>query len=55
MFRIKIALTTHDHSLKRKHLENTEDYILNCIKSMREFHVTDKYENFIIDIDEAIK
>ena len=48
VFRNKIALTTHSYSHSRKYLENAEDYI-NSIQLIREFYITDKYENYIID------
>ena len=53
-FRNKIALTTHSYSHNRRYLENTDYFVINSSKNMREFYITDKAENSIEDIDEAI-
>ena len=53
-FKNEIALTTHSYSHNCKYLKNTEDFDINSSQNMREFYITDKYGNYIEDIDEAI-
>ena len=53
-FKNKIAPTTHSCSHNRKYLENIEYFDINFSQNMREFYITDKTENNIEDVDEAI-